>query len=265
MCVRVLRTLVTMGVLVGGMAFAPEASPRSAMSSPLGTSLRGEGARLRQRVERVLRAPLADDAANALLRDLRRRRDDPAELLDATTLDGVAREVIAARNRAHLDTLAVGGMARAFLSGLADSASFGDWMHGIPASVTLAQAILESSWGRRAPAHNYFGMKGVGPAGSTPAWVVEWVGGMRAIRATQLRAYETPEQALEDHATVLRYFRAYGPARAVAHDPDAFARALRGSYATDPTYATKLTGLLDLYGLRNFDVPMSLATEPVTR
>jgi flagellum-specific peptidoglycan hydrolase FlgJ len=235
------------------------------MSSPLGTSLRGEGARLRQRVERVLRAPLADDAANSMLRELRRRRDDPAELLDASTLDSVAREVIAARNVAHLDALPPRGHARAFLATLADSASFGDWLHGIPASVTLAQAILESSWGRRAPAFNYFGMKGRGPAGSTPAWVVEWYGGTRVVRATQLRAYATPEQALEDHATVLRYFRAYGAARAVAHDPDAFARALRGSYATDPTYAAKLTGLFDLYGLRNFDVPMSLASEPVTR
>ena len=265
MCVRVLRTLLTVAVLVGGMAYAPEASPRAAMSSPLGASLRGEGARLRQRVERVLRAPLADDAANTLLRELRRRRDDPAEVLDVLTLDSVAREVIGARNRAHLDALPARGASRAFLATLADSASFGDWLHGIPASVTLAQAILESSWGRRAPGFNYFGMKGVGPAGSTPAWVVEWYGGMRVVRASQLRAYESSEQALEDHAAVLRYFRAYGPARAVAHDSDAFARALRGTYATDPGYAAKLTGLFDLYGLRNFDVPMSVASEPVSR
>jgi flagellum-specific peptidoglycan hydrolase FlgJ len=204
MRVRVLRTLFTVGLLVGGMAYAPEASPRSAVSSPLGTSLRGEGARLRQRVERVLRAPLEGDAANTMLRELRRRRDDPAEVLEGTTLDAVAREVIGARNRAYLEALPSGGRARTFLATLADSASFGDWLHGIPASVTLAQAILESSWGRRAPGYNYFGMKGVGPAGSSPAWVVEWYGGARVIRATQLRAYETPEQALEDHATVRR-------------------------------------------------------------
>ncbi len=32
---------------------------------------------------------------------------------------------------------------------------------GVPASVSLAQAALESGWGRHAPGHNFFGIKGI--------------------------------------------------------------------------------------------------------
>lgn len=258
---RVLRSLAaTLLLVLVSLTWPGEASPRSADRIE-GISQRGIGARTRQQVDRTLAAadsPRIDD----LLLELRIRRDDPGEVLDAETLDGLAREVIHARNAPLVEALPLSPVRRAFLGELADGATFTDWRHGIPASVTLAQAILESGWGRRAPGYNYFGMKGVGPAGSTSTLVVEWSGGRRHLRNGALRAYYSPEEALSDHARILLTMRVYARARAAAHDADAFARALVGVYATDPGYARKLSGMMDDFGLRAFDVLLPVAAAP---
>ncbi len=260
---RFLRSLAAT-LLLGfvSLTWPGEASPRAG-DRVEGISQRGIGARTRQEVERVLESagtPRAED----LLLDLRTRRDDPGEALTPETIDGLAREILRARNAAIVDELRLAPARRAFIADLADGATFSDWRHGIPASVTLAQAILESGWGRRAPGYNYFGMKGVGPAGSTPTWVVEWSGGRRHLRSSALRAYNSPEEALSDHARTLLTMRVYAKARAAAHDPDAFARALVGVYATDPGYARKLAGMMDACGLRAFDVALPVATAPTS-
>ncbi len=258
---RVFRSLAATFLLgFVSLTWPGEASPRSA-DRVEGISQRGVGARTRQQVDRTLASadsPRIDD----LLLDLRVRRDDLGEVLDADTLDGLAREVIHARNASIVEALPVSPLRRAFIGELADGATFSDWRHGIPASVSLAQAILESGWGRSAPAFNYFGIKGVGPAGSTPAFVVEWSGGRRHLRKSALRAYHSPDEALSDHARTLLTLRVYARARAAAHDSDAFARALVGVYATDPGYARKLAVMMDDFGLRAFDVLRPAAEAP---
>ena len=56
-----------------------------------------------------------------------------------------------------------------FISEIAPGAMAAQSRYGIPAAVTIAQAIDESGWGQSALAirdHNLFGIKGTGPAGS---------------------------------------------------------------------------------------------------
>jgi ABC-type sulfate/molybdate transport systems ATPase subunit len=84
--VRVFRSLAAT-LLLGlvSLTWPGEASPRSADRIE-GISQRGIGARTRQLVDRTLASadsPRIDD----LLLDLRVRRDDPGEILDAETLD----------------------------------------------------------------------------------------------------------------------------------------------------------------------------------
>jgi flagellum-specific peptidoglycan hydrolase FlgJ len=248
----VLIVLFALGVVFGDV---PEASPMGSLTT--GASLRGPGARARAAMERVRAIQDPADrvaAADALLASLRMRRDDLTELLDAASIDMLARDAVGVRNEAlrALDPLPAGHRG-AFLDRLVDEAVFVDWSTGVPASVTLAQAILESNWGRSAPGNNLFGMKGAGPAGSTSRRVIEWSGGRRRARTALFRAYETEAQSLADHARVLTESRRYARARGASWDASAYARALTGVYATDPRYHVKLGELSNGLRLSRFD------------
>lgn len=130
---------------------------------------------------------------------------------------------------------------------------------GLPASVVLAQAILESDWGRSELArrhHNYFGIKAHGrPTASAVARypTTEFRHGRPRREKAGFARYESVEECLQDYAVVLSR-RRYAPARAVAANPPAFARALqRCGYATDPRYAHKLLILIRRYRLDQYD------------
>jgi flagellum-specific peptidoglycan hydrolase FlgJ len=136
---------------------------------------------------------------------------------------------------------------------LLTQAVLSDWQLHVPASVSMAQAILESNWGKSAPGFNLFGIKGTGPEGSTLRKVVEYRKGKRYIRVDRFRAYANTDGSMQDHAELLAKGRAYGRARAVSENPEAYTRALQGSYASDPRYAGKLQRLMELYALHRFD------------
>jgi hypothetical protein len=133
---------------------------------------------------------------------------------------------------------------------------------GVPASVTVAQAILESDWGRSRlsrQGNNLFGIKALGHA-SGPAGVVTlatWEhtpSGDDVVVEAPFKAYNTFEQSIDDHGRFFTSNRRYADALAVAKDPRAFAQAIQDAgYATDPDYADKLIGLMDRYNLYRFD------------
>jgi flagellum-specific peptidoglycan hydrolase FlgJ len=111
--------------------------------------------------------------------------------------------------------------------------------YGIPAAVTIAQAIEESRWGHSPLAvrdHNLFAMKGAGPAGS------------------EFRVYRNVAESITDHARLLATSAAYHQAMASRHRPDAFANALTGVYATDPQYGANLITIMRRYNLYQYDV-----------
>ena len=69
---------------------------------------------------------------------------------------------------------------QAFISEVASGAIAAQHLYGVPAAVTIAQAIDESGWGQSdlaAQDHNLFGIKGTGPAGSVPMPTQEYVNG----------------------------------------------------------------------------------------
>ncbi len=235
----------------------PEASPHEAGVE--GLSQRGAGARVRTRLDRAAAVASADattalDQVDALLQELHGRRSAVDDPLDADTRDALAREALDLRS-----TLALAGadlqdgFRRDFVAGVAKGAAWSDWAHGVPASVTIAQAILESNWGRSAPGFNLFGLKGEGTAGSTRKRVVEYRRGKRKMKTAYFRAYNHVDESLADHARILANSRHYTRARAVSEDPARYAQALQGVYATDPRYAGKLTGMIERYGLDRFD------------
>ena len=124
---------------------------------------------------------------------------------------------------------------------------------GIPAKFMLAQAALETGWGRAEPrgadgqpSYNVFGIKAgknwTGP--TADATTTEYVGGVAQQRVERFRAYGSYAEAFRDYANLLasnpRYSGVIG-----STDAASFAQGLtRAGYATDPAYADKLTRII---------------------
>lgn len=134
--------------------------------------------------------------------------------------------------------------------------------YGIPVSVTVAQAINESGWGRSALARQgnaYFGIKCFGipgplAAGCRPYATSECDRYGCGPAVATFRVYRWAERSFLDHGRFLRVNPRYAPAFAYTGAPDQFARAIhRAGYATDPAYSDKLVALMRQYDLYRFD------------
>ena len=144
---------------------------------------------------------------------------------------------------------------QAFISLVAPGAIAAQQRFGIPAAVTIAQAIDESGWGQSALAtadYNVFGIKGTGP-GRDMLPTREYENGAWVTRSAPFRVYHNITESIEDHSRLLATGPAYQHAMASRHLPDAFATALTGVYATDPDYGSNLIALMRLYNLYRYD------------
>lgn len=143
---------------------------------------------------------------------------------------------------------------RAFIVSVWPQAQAASRATGIPARFLVAQAALESGWGRVVPrladgrpSHNLFGIKaGGGWQGAVAETATtEYVHGAAQRRIERFRAYASPAEAFADYAQLLtqspRYAGVVG-----SRDAAGFAQALqRAGYATDPAYAAKLERMID--------------------
>lgn len=130
---------------------------------------------------------------------------------------------------------------------------------GVPASVTLAQAILETGWGGSTigDAKNLFGIKGTGPAGTTVVNTKECYDGKTYVTIKDgFRKYNTWQESIDDHAKLVsggRYKSAWDNFQST-HNADEFARGIhKAGYATSPTYASNLISLMKQYNLYKWD------------
>jgi flagellum-specific peptidoglycan hydrolase FlgJ len=126
----------------------------------------------------------------------------------------------------------------------------------VPASVTIAQAILETGWGKHtiADANNLFGIKGTGPAGSITVPTHEVVNGAETTVDAAFRKYHNIGESVEDHADFFVVNKRYAHALEVASDANSFAQEIqRAGYATDPDYAAKLISLMQGHNLYQYD------------
>ena len=143
-------------------------------------------------------------------------------------------------------------------------------VYGVPASITLAQWIVESSWGTSKLAilaNNFFGVKALQP--NTPDTyeefqTAEFENGKRVIVAALFEKYPSPAMSFDGHARLLAIAARYKPAMAVAHIPTAFAMALQKcGYSTSPTYGTGLCELMREYNLTQYDNQPPAAAQEV--
>jgi flagellum-specific peptidoglycan hydrolase FlgJ len=147
---------------------------------------------------------------------------------------------------------------QAFISEVAPGAMAAQHRYGVPAAVTIAQAIDESGWGQSelaAQDHNLFGIKGTGPAGSVPMPTQEYVNGQPVSTSASFRVYHDAAESIDDHGRLLARSGYYQQAMAEHHHPDKFAAALTGVYATDPNYGANLISLMRRYDLYRYSAP----------
>ncbi|MBI3978618.1 MAG: glucosaminidase domain-containing protein, partial [Chloroflexi bacterium] len=148
-----------------------------------------------------------------------------------------------------------------FLSDAIGPAQASALQTGVPASVILAQAILESDWGQSRLAregNNYFGIKAggrPGPAGIIRMGTWEHLSGANVAIVGAFRAYTTMEESFVEHGRYFLENSRYVRALQAAGDPREFARRVhQAGYATDPSYAAKLINIMDKFNLYAHDV-----------
>ena len=122
----------------------------------------------------------------------------------------------------------------------------------IPASITLAQGLLESGAGQSTLArksNNHFGIK----CGSD--WRGKTVSHDDDARGECFRAYKHPKQSYEDHSKFLANRPRYASLfKLDITDYKSWARGLKkAGYATNPRYAEQLIGIIELYDLHKYD------------
>jgi flagellum-specific peptidoglycan hydrolase FlgJ len=152
---------------------------------------------------------------------------------------------------------------RAFLDTATAAARSSQQRYGVPASVVIAQTVLETGWGTSELARssrNYFGMT-CGPAGPGPVAADCRDGRDRVCtrsgcRATisSFRVYRSMADSFADHGRVMSTNPRYSRAFAARSNPEAFAKRMaRAGYATDPRYAQRLIKIIKKYQLRRHD------------
>ena len=125
--------------------------------------------------------------------------------------------------------------------------------YGIPASITLAQGILESGAGRGDLAmrsNNHFGIK------CHTGWTGEKVYHDDDAEQECFRKYKDPAESYKDHSLFLTSRSRYSSLFKLGKDDyEAWARGLRkAGYATDPNYPEKLIGYIERYNLHQYDM-----------
>jgi flagellum-specific peptidoglycan hydrolase FlgJ len=118
---------------------------------------------------------------------------------------------------------------------------------GVSHKIILAQAALESGWGKHQRSNNLMGIKSHGEAGGVDVVTHEVVNGKRVKIKDSFRQYDTPEDSIRGYGAFLKANSRYRHfLRAGAESEDAQLSALQTSgYATDPRYAFKLRNIMD--------------------
>jgi flagellar protein FlgJ len=149
------------------------------------------------------------------------------------------------------------GHVDSFVNRMGASAQAASAASGVPAPLILAQAALESGWGKReiraddgTQSFNLFGIKAdrswQGPVVETTT--TEYVDGEPQRIRAKFRAYGSYEEAFTDYARFMTRNPRYANVLAT-DDPTAAAHGLqRAGYATDPQYGQKLVRIMQKFG-----------------
>ncbi|MBS9335723.1 glycoside hydrolase family 73 protein [Fructobacillus papyrifericola] len=134
--------------------------------------------------------------------------------------------------------------------------------YGVFASISLAQAALESDYGQSAlaqKAHNLYGVKAASGQASVTMPTKEYQDGTWVTVDAAFVSYPSWQASMLAHAQLLKQGTSWNPTQ-YAHVlsaqtyQDAAKGLMTDGYATDPDYATKLVQVIEKYKLHRFDL-----------
>lgn len=144
-----------------------------------------------------------------------------------------------------------------FIDFIGDTAGKVCAKYNLPASVCIAQAILESGWGRYCIGQfNYFGRKWNGWGNYVRQQTTEYINGEYVTIYDKFQSYESLEEAIRDWCVLIKEEPAYADALAEWQsnwNVEDFVYALAPVYATDPDYAHKIIATINANNLYRFD------------
>ncbi len=125
------------------------------------------------------------------------------------------------------------------------------------ASLTIAQAILESAWGESelaVKANNLFGIKASSDwKGATYTRESrEYINDEATTITADFKAYNSLQESISDHSALLQKDR-YAKVLEATDYKEACQEVYNAGYATDPNYTTKLINLIEQYDLHQYD------------
>ena len=149
-----------------------------------------------------------------------------------------------------------------FIADIAPAAQQMQANYGVHASISIAQAILESDWGESelsAVYNNLYGMKGDNPENTVRLMTSEYYNGEWVTIQANFRVYGSWAESVQDHALLF--------VNGTTWDPDQYAPVLQPAtyqeaaqalqdcgYATDPDYAEKLIAVIEQHALYEYDI-----------
>ncbi|WOJ96653.1 flagellar assembly peptidoglycan hydrolase FlgJ [Congregibacter brevis] len=124
---------------------------------------------------------------------------------------------------------------------------------GVSAEVLLAQAALETGWGKHVSSsvngssNNLFNIKAgsdwEGP--TVTVQTLEYREGVAVRETAQFRAYASPAESFADYVSLIKESPRYSAAKDLAAEPEQYLKELQqAGYATDPAYAEKILAIL---------------------
>lgn len=213
----------------------------------------------------------ADSSNNAVQSAAATQTSDAASSASqaaAATTTLAAANTGTASNQVDLSSLYFSSNAKSqnFIESVAQGAINGWTKYGVLPSVTVAQAILESGWGQSAlstQAHNLFGIKGSYNGQYVTMQTREVYNGQSYYIYDNFRKYANNSESVEDHGNFLysnsRYANLLGDQSYAS-----VARKLQSDgYATDPSYASSLIKLVEMYNLTQLDNIAFSGKQPV--
>lgn len=189
-------------------------------------------AKNRAKTERKAKNRKRNDTRTATVSNSKKR---DSETLEATSKTTVYTDVV-----------------KAYINQYKETAKDNMRNHGVPASITLAQGILESGAGRGTlciNANNHFGIK------CHTGWEGEKVYHDDDAKGECFRKYDDPADSYNDHSLFLTSRGRYASLFKLDKDDyKGWAHGLKAAgYATDPKYPDKLISLIERYDLDGYD------------
>ncbi|WED57287.1 SH3 domain-containing protein [Fructilactobacillus sanfranciscensis] len=182
--------------------------------------------------------------------------NDGYEWLHYTSYSGQAHYVAKLNDATPASNSSTGNISsdyQDFINQLAPGAQNTWNEYGVLPSVSMAQAIVESAWGKSAPGNNLYGIKGDYNGNYTMQSTKEYYNGHYVTIQDKFRAYPDLATSVEDHGNFLAVNPRYSNLL-YSKDYAYVCQMLQADgYATNPNYANTLISIISYNNLNRFD------------